>query len=420
MTKLITLEGKAQQKGKKVTGYKFPDNLDDLKFPFKLLFHPNSGDGLNDNKNAKIYVKLVKNERGYNLQSKEGDLLNLSKNSFDRSEVVISTEKISSDSATNTNKIIAKESKNTSSKKYKILKTNKFSEPPFKVGDIVEGTLDSNGFLIVNRDFEGKKDVQFQFGKGEFKEIKQDNASSNSTLEEDLNNSILGKTARKIQIGFTVVGWGVFGILAYKFWNKSTTWKVMLSAFGAYNLYSTYKVFSKPALKVEGGSKNESNSNLTKSQKIDLIVKNMSDPEQKGLDVFNKKFISTLNDTELNTWLKLSKALKDSDLKKQGESGNKGQLYKLLSSKYQISQNEFDSAMKKYGEAMMGDFEKGMTEGLTNAMEQVYEEGATQAFSNTDEQGSYENMMENENSSFIGRNKNNMFSNFESNLDLDI
>jgi hypothetical protein len=53
-------------------------------------------------------------------------------------------------------------------------------------------------------------------------------------------------------------------------------------------------------------------------------------------------------------------------------------------------------------------------------MEQVYEEGATQAFSNTDEQGSYENMMENENSSFIGKNKNNMFSNFESNLDLDI
>ena len=61
----------------------------------------------------------------------------------------------------------------TTSKRYKILKTNQFSEPPFKVGDIVEGTLDSNKFLLVTRDFEGNKDVQFQFGIGEFEESKE-------------------------------------------------------------------------------------------------------------------------------------------------------------------------------------------------------------------------------------------------------
>lgn len=57
--------------------------------------------------------------------------------------------------------------------RYKILKTNQFSEPPFKVGDIVEGTLDSNNFLLVTRDFEGNKNVQFQFGIGEFEESKE-------------------------------------------------------------------------------------------------------------------------------------------------------------------------------------------------------------------------------------------------------
>jgi hypothetical protein len=48
MAQLITLEGTAQEKGKKVTGYKFPDNLDELKFPFKMLFQPNYAVGLKE------------------------------------------------------------------------------------------------------------------------------------------------------------------------------------------------------------------------------------------------------------------------------------------------------------------------------------------------------------------------------------
>jgi hypothetical protein len=132
---------------------------------------------------------------------------------------------------------------------------------------------------------------------------------------------------------------------------------------------------------------------MTKAQKIDLIVKTMSDPEQKGMDVFNKKFISTLSDAELNTWIKLSKALKDTSL--QAEQGDKEQVYKILSTKYNISKKEFDDSMKKFGEALMNDFEKGMKEGLTQATEQVFEQGIS-----------------NQNQS--------AFSNFESSLNLDL
>ena len=131
-------------------------------------------------------------------------------------------------------------------------------------------------------------------------------------------------------------------------------------------------------------------SKMTKAQKIDLIVTTLSDPEQKEMDVFNKKFISTLSDAELNTWIKLSKALKGKEL--EGKDGNKEEVYKILSTKYNISKKEFDDSMKKFGEALMKDFEKGMTQ----ATEQVFEQGLKSS-SNTS-----------------------AFSNFESSLDLDI
>lgn len=144
---------------------------------------------------------------------------------------------------------------------------------------------------------------------------------------------------------------------------------------------------------------NVDTSKMSKAQKIDLIVSTMSDPEQKDMDAFNKKFISTLNDAELNTWIKLSKALKDKDLQNAQTSTNeqeaKKQLYKILSTKYKISQKEFDTSMKKFGEALINDFEKGIKEGLTQATEQVFEKGMTEQ-------------------------KHSMFSNFESSLDLDL
>ena len=82
MAELITLEGIAQEKGKKVTGYKFPDNLDDLKFPFKMLFQPNYAISLTESitsvKNVDvpsrqvIFVKREKTSRGDKLLTKEG------------------------------------------------------------------------------------------------------------------------------------------------------------------------------------------------------------------------------------------------------------------------------------------------------------------------------------------------------------
>ena len=357
MAELITLEGIAQEKGKKVIGYKFPDNLDDLKFPFKLLFHPNYATSLNEQiqKDNKITTKQLLNilptdvifvkRNGNKLITKEGYILS----SFDKKSTLISPEKVSLDTISNTNNIIEKSpTSNTIS-----------------------------------------------------------NIKSNNTLEQDVNNSILGKTARKIQIGFSVVSWGVFGILAYKFWNKSTTWKVMLSVIGAYNIYNTYKIFSKPALKVSGGSNLNTgtgtgttttplNSNLTKAQKIGLIVTTLSDPEQKEMDVFNKNFISTLSDTELNIWIKLSKALRDDEIKKFNEleetPSNKDKFFKLFQSKYGLSQKQVEEQMKKFGEALMKGFEKGMTQ----ATEQVLEQGLK------------------------GSSNTSAFSNFESSLDLDI
>jgi outer membrane protein OmpA-like peptidoglycan-associated protein len=80
----------------------------------------------------------------------------------------------------------------STSKKYKILKTNQFSEPPFKVGDIVEGTLDSNKFLLVTRDFEGNKDVQFQFGVNEFEEFKETMPSQTVIITKEKQVNLIG------------------------------------------------------------------------------------------------------------------------------------------------------------------------------------------------------------------------------------
>jgi hypothetical protein len=56
------------------------------------------------------------------------------------------------------------------------------------------------------------------------------------------------KTARKIQIGFALAGWSIFGIIAYKFWGKSKLWNYSILGFGALNALNTFKTFSKPAI----------------------------------------------------------------------------------------------------------------------------------------------------------------------------
>jgi hypothetical protein len=75
-----------------------------------------------------------------------------------------------------------------------------------------------------------------------------------ASLEKNLNNFVFGKNSKKVKIGFSVVGWGVFGILAYNFWNKSNNWKLIISVFGAYNLYNNYMSFNKLNVKEIDGS----------------------------------------------------------------------------------------------------------------------------------------------------------------------
>ena len=336
MADLITLEGKAQEKGKKVTGYKFPNNLDELKFPFKLLFHPNYKIGLKEkiktdkslsykNVDVRPTETIFVKRDGNDLVTKENYFLH----SFDKNMVVISPEKISVDSIADTSNVAQKEP--------------------------TPNSLNTSN-------------------------------TSNKTLEKDLNNSPLGKTARKVQIGFSVVGWGIFGLLAYKFWNKSTTWKVMLSVFGAYNLYSTYKVFSKPAIKVGGSSDSNINTgkeiigqttettigtntetgNITRSQKIINLVTSMrNDPLEKDMDNFHRNFFNKLSDSELNTWVILSKALKDSSVQKEMEKGKESG-YKYLKSKYGLLETDVDNAMNKYGESLSQSFASDNNSNFSN------------------------------------------------------
>lgn len=70
-------------------------------------------------------------------------------------------------------------------------------------------------------------------------------------LQFEISPDSFEKPARNLQVGFTLAGWAIWGFLAYKFWGKSKVWNGVIIATGAYNLYSTYNAFSKPALVVE-------------------------------------------------------------------------------------------------------------------------------------------------------------------------
>jgi hypothetical protein len=240
------------------------------------------------------------------------------------------------------------------SKKYKILITNEFVEPPFKVGDIVEGTVDSDGFLIVKRDFKGKN-VQFQFGKGEFQEVNQEKSSSNSTLGKDLNNS--NKADKTLTILSTIGGlaglyyayskkksfWGYVGFMALGgivgslVANVVTKMKKPKLADSTKNTNSTTKLTTDKTL--SSGEKVDT-SKMSKFQKIDLIYKNLKD---KGIadandEKITRAFLNTLNDAELNIWIALSKGIKDDEVNKaMAKSVDSG--FNLLQTKYEANQS---------------------------------------------------------------------------------
>ena len=116
-----------------------------------------------------------------------------------------------------------------------------------------------------------------------------------------------------------------------------------------------------------------------------MIIKNQSGSEPVDADEVNntKAFLNTITDAELNIWISLSKALKDTEISKAGDSGDNQKLYDLIQSKYGLTQQQVDEQMKKLGEFLMGSIQTSM--------------GGSQ---------------------FTGRND--MFSNFESSLNLDL
>lgn len=155
--------------------------------------------------------------------------------------------------------------------KYKIIKDVTINKiPVFKVGEVVEGIekpVDTMGRIFViakldketSKKFNNQANVQFVLESPKYPltvqatRISNNNESEQSAdLPEDLQ-----KKARKIQIGVAIAGWSIFGLLAYKFWNKSKFWKAGIITVGAINVYNTYKIFSKSAITIESKSKDE-------------------------------------------------------------------------------------------------------------------------------------------------------------------
>jgi len=93
-------------------------------------------------------------------------------------------------------------------------------------------------------------------------------------------------------------------------------------------------------------------SNLTKTQKIDTLVKSMrNDPTETDMDKFHYDFFNKLSDSELNTWMVLSKALKDASVQQEMQKGKESG-YNYLKSKYGLLAGDVDNAMNKYGQAL--------------------------------------------------------------------
>ena len=98
-------------------------------------------------------------------------------------------------------------------------------------------------------------------------------------------------------------------------------------------------------------SKSGDTSNLTKNQKVDLIVNNIksfqsaSAESEKNL----RGFLSNLSDSELNMWVSLSKGFTDAELQKLGQSGNQVESYKIFQTKYGLSQKQVEELMMKLG-----------------------------------------------------------------------
>ena len=86
---------------------------------------------------------------------------------------------------------------------------------------------------------------------------------------------------------------------------------------------------------------------------------------EKDMDNFHRNFFNKLSDSELNTWVILSKALKDSSVQKEMEKGKESG-YKYLKSKYGLLETDVDNAMNKYGESLSQSFASDNNSNFSN------------------------------------------------------
>ena len=101
--------------------------------------------------------------------------------------------------------------------KYKIIKTNKYIEPPFKVGQIIEASSETPTMVIVMQTFEGKY-TQFQFLKGS-DVVSVDSVSENETNPIQATDKSSLKTkivALSLGIGIVLIGYFVYTKLKSK------------------------------------------------------------------------------------------------------------------------------------------------------------------------------------------------------------
>lgn len=97
------------------------------------------------------------------------------------------------------------------------------------------------------------------------------------------------------------------------------------------------------------------NSNLTKKQKVDLIVNNLKKIEPATMDGERnlRAFLGNLSDEELNMWVALSKGFMDAEIIKLGKSGNQVEAYKIFQTKYGLSQKQVEELMMKLGSVLI-------------------------------------------------------------------
>jgi hypothetical protein len=95
--------------------------------------------------------------------------------------------------------------------------------------------------------------------------------------------------------------------------------------------------------------KTSDSSNLTKKQKVDLVVNNLKTIEPATIDGETnlRGFLGKLPDSELNVWVSLSKGFTDAEIIRLGQSGNQAEAYKIFQSKYGLSQKQIEELMTK-------------------------------------------------------------------------